>query len=253
MFGQAWANKQYFNPQMVGGLVLWLDGSDPSANGVTPANGASVSSWVDKSTSGNNASQGTGANQPVFNTNQINGKGALTFGASKFMSVGSSGFPSGSAARTWFAVVNTSSAATGAYIFLYGTNAVNQYWAPLNIGAPFTVNSALFIDTNNKGAYGNTTIASSTNYIFEMNYAAGNNLSQTAMRINGTAQTLAVTTDAVPNTTLSIGYISSSAAGAGGAPWIGQIAELILYNSSLSATAQGNVRRYLANKWGITA
>ena len=253
MIGERWANEQNFNPRMIGGLVLWLDASDPSANGVPPGNATTLQTWVDKSTQGNNATQATAGNRPTFNTNQINGKGAIIFGVSKFMSVGSSGFPSGSAARTWFGVVNTSSASTGAYVFLYGTNTLNQYWSPLNIGSPFTVNSALFIDTFGRGAYGSTSIANSTNYIFEMNYTAGTNLSQTAMIINGNAQTVTANIDAVPNTVLSLGYISSSGSGGASQPWIGQIAELIFYNSSLSATAQGNVRRYLAKKWGITA
>src|SRR5204863_3227753 len=57
-----------FTPATLKGLVLWLDGSDPAATGTPPANNTAISSWVDKSSNANNATQGTGANQPVFNT-----------------------------------------------------------------------------------------------------------------------------------------------------------------------------------------
>lgn len=254
MTGLYYADTQYFNPRQISGLKYWFDGSDPNGNGTLPSNGAAISSWVDKSTNGRNASQGTGANQPVFNTNQIGGKGVITFSASKFMTFSDTGLPSGSTARTWFGVVNTTSTSSGAYTILYGTNAANQYWSPINIGSPFTTNSALFIDTAGKGAFtSNFSFVNSTNYILEMNYTAGQNLSQTVMVVNGVTKTVIPNVDAVPNTVLSNGYISSNASGAGGNGWIGQIAELIFYDSALSAANQGLVRRYLANKWSISA
>ena len=37
------------------GLVLWLDASDPLANGTTPTNGASIATWKDKSTAARDA------------------------------------------------------------------------------------------------------------------------------------------------------------------------------------------------------
>ena len=36
---------------------LWLDGADPLGNNSVPANGATVSTWVDKSRNGRNATQ----------------------------------------------------------------------------------------------------------------------------------------------------------------------------------------------------
>lgn len=254
MTGLYYADTQYFNPRQISGLKLWLDASDPNANGTLPSNGASISSWKDKSGVGNDYSQGTGANQPTFNTNQIAGKGAITFAANKFMSGGSTGFPSGSGARTWFAVVNTTSASSTSYIFLYGTNAFVQYWSTINIGSPFTTNSSLFIDIDGRGSYtSDFSFVNSTNYILEANYTAGQNVSQTGIIVNGVTKTDVPNIDAVPNTVLANAYVSSNGSGAGGNAWIGQIAEIILYNSSLSAANQGLVRRYLANKWSISA
>ena len=63
-----------FIPTQVSGCVLWLDGADPAGTGVIPANGASITTWTDKSGLGNNA---TGGVSPTFNTSGINSKGTV--------------------------------------------------------------------------------------------------------------------------------------------------------------------------------
>jgi hypothetical protein len=47
-----------FSPTSVGSLALWLDGTDPAGTGTAPSSGATVSTWVDKSTSAKNATAG---------------------------------------------------------------------------------------------------------------------------------------------------------------------------------------------------
>jgi hypothetical protein len=47
-----------FSPLNVSGCVLWLDGKDPAGTRVIPSIGATVSTWVDKSTSAKNATAG---------------------------------------------------------------------------------------------------------------------------------------------------------------------------------------------------
>ena len=42
-----------FQPTQIPNCSLWLDAADPAGTGVVPANGATVSSWVDKSGNGN--------------------------------------------------------------------------------------------------------------------------------------------------------------------------------------------------------
>ena len=43
-----------FMPTNIPGCRLWFDGADPAGNGVIPANGASIATWVDKSGNGQN-------------------------------------------------------------------------------------------------------------------------------------------------------------------------------------------------------
>nr|BDD44693.1 hypothetical protein 23 [Legionellales bacterium] len=56
--------------------TLWLDGAHDAT--ITDS-GGSVSQWDDKSGNSNNMSQGTGAEQPVTNSETINGKNAILF------------------------------------------------------------------------------------------------------------------------------------------------------------------------------
>lgn len=50
------SNPAFFTPTIVAGCTLWLDGADPSATGIAPANNTNVSVWVDKSGLSNNYS-----------------------------------------------------------------------------------------------------------------------------------------------------------------------------------------------------
>lgn len=65
-----------FSPADIPNLSLWLDASDLSTITQT---GGNVSAWADKSGNGYNATQGTGANQPLTQVDTINGKNSITF------------------------------------------------------------------------------------------------------------------------------------------------------------------------------
>ncbi len=65
------------------GMFLWLDGNCITNSSCTsqPSNGATITSWADKSGMANNASLSAGP--CTFNTNQINGQPAVNFAACK--------------------------------------------------------------------------------------------------------------------------------------------------------------------------
>lgn len=63
-----------FTPTDYTGLVFWLD-----AAALALANGDPVASWTDASGNGRHAVQATGAAQPTYRTNQINGLPAVDF------------------------------------------------------------------------------------------------------------------------------------------------------------------------------
>jgi len=64
------------DPTSLSGCQLWLDASDVST--LTESAGA-VSAWADKSGNGNNFSQATGAEQPLTNATSLNGKNTIQF------------------------------------------------------------------------------------------------------------------------------------------------------------------------------
>ena len=58
-----------FLPTSITGSTLWLDGADPAGTGILPANGATVSTWADKSGNARNSpANTTGA---VFAANSL--------------------------------------------------------------------------------------------------------------------------------------------------------------------------------------
>ena len=68
-----------YGPLSVAGATcqLWLDGADPAGNGSVPANGSTVSTWMDKSGNGRNAPANTIGG--TFNRNALNGNGGINF------------------------------------------------------------------------------------------------------------------------------------------------------------------------------
>ena len=58
-------NTRLFQPTTISGCQLWLDGTDPAGTGSAPTNGATVSTWVDKSGNGLN---GTAVNNPTYSS-----------------------------------------------------------------------------------------------------------------------------------------------------------------------------------------
>jgi len=74
-------------PTNLPGCILWLD----AGRGITKDGSNYISLFGDQSGQANNASQATGANQPLWVDNQLNGKPIVRFdGANDFMA-----FPSG--------------------------------------------------------------------------------------------------------------------------------------------------------------
>lgn len=65
-FGNSASSGGGFLPSDITGLKLWLDADAANINAGSPANLDSVSTWIDKSTATNNATQGTAINQPIW-------------------------------------------------------------------------------------------------------------------------------------------------------------------------------------------
>ncbi len=77
-----------FGPQSINNLVCWYQTADLLNSGALPSNGATVSTWKDKS--GNGRDLTTNAGSPTFQTNFTNSKPAVHFPSGAGMVVSSS-------------------------------------------------------------------------------------------------------------------------------------------------------------------
>ena len=214
--------------------ALWLDGVDPLGNGSVPANGATVSTWVDKSRNGRNA---TGGVSPTYNTSQK----AIVFNGSSWLTTSYSSVPTN---ETIFIVYQTTSSAVGANCFMIGPSdfllggrlilTVNEndgFGLSFKIGSYGVANGSRLTMAQNQMYIGTTTVASTTSYVY----------------LNGTQG---------PSSTLTYsgtGTTQIGTAASGYAIYIGYIYEIVIYNTNLTTPQQQSIEGYLAQKWGLTS
>ena len=234
-----------FSPLSVMNLVCWLDANDPYGNGTAMSNGAQVSTWYDKSGLSNNLTQTNGSYMPTYSTNIRNGLNAIYLNGSQFMLNTTVPFPAGN--YSVFAVCDLTSN--------------NGSWSRLING---TVNDAqLLFGTNNgydvdglgNGSgwidLGNTTIGGTSQYVYNSWYLKEiiNSGTSTGWQpyINGTTCDPRNATSTIAFTGFELGGHASGA----NQPWIGYVAEILIFNRALNTTERQNVEGYLAGKWGL--
>jgi len=218
-------NESVWNPTMVGPF-LWLDASDPAT--VTESSG-SVSEWRDKSGNNRTFTQATGANQPAFTSNGLNGLSVLTFGGNDFLT--NSGWqPYRSAAIVY------SDSSTAGFVTPFGSEyiATGAYHGAASNAATFqsgvtdakTLNGANF---RNGSSIGNGTTTSRPSSVCVQTHVATGDLTQPFRNIGAdfaSAASRAIT---------------------------GIIAEVIISPFAWSSLDRQKLEGYLAYKWGLTA
>jgi hypothetical protein len=225
-----------FTPIAISNCALWLDGADPAGTGVVPASGT-LSTWVDKSRSGNNAIAYTGATAPSYSSTTSN----VTFGTNYYYISGISSAP---ANETLFMVLRRTSSATN-----------TPYGSSVGSGATWYMNNTdpSFIAWNPYGQ-GNSSGANLLFYNNVTNIVCGTNSSGTnVMYLNGTADTAGSTSFS----SSGIMTIGTSSSGTNGAlaqnGFVGTISEVIFYSFVLGTSQRQQVEAYLAQKWGATS
>jgi len=219
-------------PGGVGGSstnILWLDASRLGLTNSDP-----VSSWTDESGNSNNATQGTGANQPTFLTNQVNSLPAVDFDGSNdnldlTSHITTSDF-------TFLAVYNHNNT-TQDGVFNVEKHVLND-----------KVNNAYMI-SNTPSKIHNVSKTVNTYGIVTGKTSAGTPGSTNIHVSSGSAQ--------ITQTRNSLESRASSVVGCRVTPskstfLDGQIAELIMYNTELSEAERDIVAAYLAAKYNLT-
>lgn len=240
-------------PLVVPSCRLWLDANDPAGNNTLPSNGSALATWVDKSGFQYNATQATGAAQPIFTTNIINGKPVIRFnGSSQYIKVANTALAQSLSAGefTAFVVMRASSATSFPTVF---TTDPGPSSPRITFGVPFSATSFAFFDSCDvstsriQGAWGGTI---NTPYIFSAR-ASVNGSTQAILR-----NTTSIATGTTPSTgsfgtsyKFTLGAFDTENSAINFFP--GDIAELIIYNSYLDSTQYALVYSYISNKWGI--
>jgi len=229
-------------PTDISGLVLWLKADEMVADGNAAADGDAVATWTDHSGTSNNATQSTAANKPIYKTNIVNGKPVIRCnadsGTAQYMLTANND-PTNPSTRIVVAK-NTSSVAGYGYRCALDVDPTTQSMLVTN---PATTGSGTW--RAYAGAYLNSTVDAATTFKIA---AAGLNGASSYIRVNG-AVTSGNTGAQEATGKTSIGGSSS---GDTQNSWTGDIAEVLIYNSQLTAGDAARVESYLAAKYGIT-
>ena len=214
-----------FAPTSITGSILWLDGADPNGTGTTPAINSSVTTWTDKSGSGNNA---TATSAAKYSNNGI------TFTSGNFYTMNVP-YPE---TYTVF-LVSTNSSSSQSYFFTRSAGPGNS--------PSFVQNySGTTLEWYNNANRNTISSSPSSPFLATVSYQNGGN---TTGYYFGT-QSYSVTSTQTYTSSPWTGIGGSSATGN---RFVGTMYELIFYNSVLSTTDRQKIEGYLAWKWGLQA
>lgn len=219
---------------------MWL-----AADAITGlADGAAVSQWNDVSGSNNHATQATGANQPTYRLNQINGMPAVDFDGVNdyFVSPLSASGPFATDELV-FAVLIRDTAATG--FILAASNSGGRSW--LMGGTPLYQE----IDKQQMAIIGGATVGAGTNFnspiLMEM--VLGNTTWEVGINgifVTGThAQTLVAGLTSVIGARIDSGVVAALAD-----MKLGEM--IVIPASSVTPALRQQIEGYLAHKWGAS-
>lgn len=226
-----------FSPTLVAGLQVWLDGADPAGNGVVPSNGATISTWVDKSGKGYNATVASGKVAGTYSTAYK----AVNFATS---STGyATTYSANPTTETMFVVFNNPSPSGNNNMVIGGQQGARS------LGGGFSGNGGTGVVgvLNNEVAWLAATPAGS--------YTSGTTVLVTC-QFTTTSNTIALnggtfSTGGSPNfysgTTTYLGVDTTTTT----YYYIGYEMEVLFYNSVLSTANQQLIEGYLAWKWGL--
>ena len=234
-------NRYTFSPIHVASLFSWFDGKDPLGTGTPPSNGTSMSVWVDKSSSKNNAIQNTLANQPIYNSS-----GYLTFnGTNNWLSLTNSTF----LANSYFTIfIVEQRQSTGNNNFFIGST-VGGINLSLNLGYYPNQNSM------DLSLYGNDLIYGSV-----PSYVPGNEPFRIwSFVFNNSGKTIYLNSSNVIGPNANQNFLINNASCEIGASRVsalyynGNINEVIFCRPNLALGQQQEIEGYLAWKWGLQA
>lgn len=224
-------------------LQVWYDGADLTTYVPSATDEGQITQWTDKSNFAHNANPDGGNAKPSYeNTTLQNGYGYLEFDGGDSLTVNPFTQLASAAGYTVFIVARQLNT-TGLQVL----TATDQ--ADLRI-----VGGTGVYSVSMAGATAVTTTATDTNWhVHSLIYdgAGATNADKLKYRIDKTDKTLVFTGTVAATTSASSNefFIGNDVSGNNGL--VGYVAEVILFNKTLSATEYANVENYLTNKWDL--
>lgn len=215
-----------WTPLSVPGLAVWLDADQ--LTGLSDDD--PIATWNDVSGGGNDVTQGVAGSRPAYKVNVRNGRPVARFDGSDWMS---GAFGAALSQPFHVIAVARSSAAPNIQYILDSDDGVNRMAMCYNAGPYMIFAGAALLGG-----------ASDTNWNI---WTARYNGLTSSLRINGTG--ISAGNAGVHNADgLTIGSRWDQF---GGAHWIGDIAEVLIYDTPLSDANLARVERYLSRKYAI--
>lgn len=230
------------DPAGMSDLVAWY-----KASSLGLSNGATVTSWPDDSPNNNDLNAYESA--PIYNAADalLNGMPSVTYdGNDSNYRSNPTGLPVGSSACTTYVVGYWSGAANGD-MFTWGSNAYNG----ARMGAGYYGG---MVFENGGIATAQRAVSANTPFIFSYPYVAGANTTAAMTYLNGVVATgeypglSGVANISNPVAEIVIGRPATAPV----ERWTGAVAEVLVFNTTHSATTRAGIEKYLANKYGIS-
>jgi hypothetical protein len=230
-----------FSPSSITGLQAWYDGADPLGTGTPPANGATVSTWVDKSGNGRDATTSGG---PFTAAQYVAGSpGYMYFGGSNGYGLTNSTNYMSNQYFTIFAAIRTERVANAPVVFGSWNPGplgyVNLYVQSSQVTFDFfTGQTPLSYSPAFNGNYTQEPIR-----VWSCSWITSNR----SVYLNGR------NLGSVNSNTLLTGW-NAPAIGRGTNDsyfFQGNIMEILIYTGEINNTTRSNVELYLYRKWGI--
>ena len=232
VYAQSHRRTTDFNPASIAGLRVWL-----RADSLALADNTPVASWADLSGNGNSVTQATGMKQPTFKAAQLNGRPVLRFDGidDTLFKTALAGFVCNHG-HGIFAVVFPTSASP--YCMAVVTNYQKNELRQNNGGG-----KAQWFIPGGTGQIDGLSSLVSLWKVWTGTYEVATQ--KLELHVNGVKQSSA--TDASP---LSVGdlYIGSRNDTYG---WIGDMAEVLVYDAALTLADRQRVENYLIAKYAL--